>query len=139
MFENSKFALGFAGVTLVGAALFAGLSDYSDTSKFDGAPNDIPEVREAAVKQPAPRPSPKPAEQAVGFAEDEMLIDDANGFSPEPREIAEIADSDNYDAGDDDTGDASDDNASENAANSYEDREEAPPRRISAEESVSGY
>lgn len=101
LFENSKFALGFAGVTLFGAAIFAGVSDYSDA--FGGEDEAAVEAaKEAgdAENNPAPNAAPTPAaEQPIGFAEDEMLIDEANGFNTGPSEVAELGDPDKFNPG----------------------------------------
>jgi hypothetical protein len=101
LFENSKFALGFAGITLGAAALFAAFG--SDT--FAGvAENDTPP--KIAAKSPAPKPAASPTptfedEPEIGdYVADENLVDDAQGFDPTPQEGTETAELADDDAGD---------------------------------------
>lgn len=113
LFENSKFALGFAGVTLAGAAIFAATSDNSNL--LGGDADEPVEVTGPSEDAPIEQRQPRATETAdidpemAGFATDEQLINDTAGFDPAPSEIGEIEDSDfgDFDDYDDDDGGSS--------------------------------
>ena len=118
LFENSKFALGFAGVTLFGAAVFAGVSDFSDT--FGGEDEAVAEAAEEtkeAAEAPAANAAPPPPAQPVGFAEDEMLIDEADGFSTSPSEVAELGNPGDFNPGGDGLDGSSDNDGFDGSSN----------------------
>ncbi|MEM9501711.1 MAG: hypothetical protein AAF941_07685 [Pseudomonadota bacterium] len=97
LFENSKAALGFAGVIIFGAAVFAG-SDGAMGGYDRGNGNDrerrakIVEAPISAARQRKSPPAEQQQQQPVfeDFAPDEQLIDDASGIDPTPEIGGEI-------------------------------------------------
>ncbi|MCK0127102.1 hypothetical protein [Erythrobacter sp. F6033] len=90
MFESSKVALAFAGVTLFGAAIFAGsMGDGGFASpsaeRERGVSDENEQVAEVTEEPETVFEDYAPAEDFgnMAFAEDEALIDDASGFSPD--------------------------------------------------------
>ncbi len=94
LFENSKFALGFAAVTIVGAGLLMGTDNSLSGVEVEGESEPAPSQQVAANTQQDAPPAPL-AEQPViaDWASDEELIDTAEGFDPTPNEPVEIFDS----------------------------------------------
>lgn len=85
LFENHKAALAFAGVVLVGTAIFA-------ESQPDKANETSPEVITANEPKRVAQSDEDPEEALsddelaeAGWATDDDLIDDAIGFSTEPE------------------------------------------------------
>ena len=91
LFENSKFALGFAAVTIVGAGLLMGTDNSVSGIELEGEPEPAPsqQVASATEAKPAPRALP-PQPNIADWASDEELIDTAEGFDPSPEQSAEI-------------------------------------------------
>ena len=92
LFENSKAALGFAGVIIFGAVVFAGSSDV--VGGDDRAETSEVAQTVANPQKVAQKPSPRAAQQSApvfgDFAPDEDLIDDASGIDPVPEMGGEI-------------------------------------------------
>ncbi len=93
LFENSKFALGFAAVTLVGAGVLMGTDNSLSGVELEEQSEPAPNPQVAAKVQPQAAPSPLPPQPAIAdWASDEELIDTAEGFNPSPEETAELVD-----------------------------------------------
>lgn len=95
LFENSKFALGFAAVTLVGAGVLMGTDNSLSGVELEeqGEPAPAPNSQVAAKAQPQAAPAPLPPQPAIAdWASDEELIDTAEGFDPSAEETAELVD-----------------------------------------------
>lgn len=87
MFENSKYALGFACVILVGAAMFASTQDFVGVPQ--GSASNQEQLNTAAdSKDNSTKPAPTQQPYIADFASDDELIDDAGGFDPNPNRTA---------------------------------------------------
>ncbi len=98
MYQNRVAALAIAVLTLVGAASLVGTEENEGT--LTSAAEVLAEKAAAASRnsqqaQPAPDPqmitagstsasASSPSASAIEFADDESLIDDAQGFDPSP-------------------------------------------------------
>lgn len=93
LFENSKFALGFAAVTIVGAGLLMGTDNSLSGVEIEGEPEPAPAREVVAKAQPQTAPTPVgPQPEIADWASDEELIDTAEGFDPSPDDAVEIVD-----------------------------------------------
>ncbi|MEM8724087.1 MAG: hypothetical protein AAGE86_01055 [Pseudomonadota bacterium] len=93
LFENSKFALGFAAVTIVGAGLLMGTDNSVSGVELEEESQPAPSQQVAGNSAPdAPQAPPQPQPVIADWASDEELIDSAQGFDPTPEETAEIID-----------------------------------------------
>ena len=98
MFQNRVAAIAIVVLTLAGVASIIGTEDNegalaaatqaladkaaasaATSDRYASAPGPA-----TAVSQPAAAPAPSPASYPTEFADDESLIDDAQGFDPSP-------------------------------------------------------
>ncbi len=91
LFENSKFALGFAAVTLVGAGVLMGTDNSLSGVELEREAEPAPVRPVAATSQPKAAPTPLGDQPEIAdWASDEELIDMAEGFDPSPEETVEL-------------------------------------------------
>ena len=106
LFENSKFALGFAAVTIVGAGMLMGTENSLSGVELEGESEPAPPPKVVAQTQTKAAPKPLPDQPVIAdWASDEELIDTADGFDPSPEEPIEIVDGPAPDAGTSERGD----------------------------------
>lgn len=95
LFENSKFALGFAAVTVVGAGLLMGTDNSVSGVELEGEAEPAPTQQVGANDQPKAAPTALPEQPVIAdWASDEELVDTAEGFDPTPDEPVEILNDD---------------------------------------------
>ncbi|QUL37515.1 hypothetical protein [Erythrobacter sp. JK5] len=132
LFENSKVALAFAGITLAGAAVLMGTDNSLSGVDVDGAEGAATPVRVVERTQQSQALPPQP--DIADWVSDEELIDNAEGFDPDPAQSSDLVDEDdsrkNDDAGAQDERSASKDRG-EPAARQARDRSDKVGRATS--------
>ena len=83
LFENKKAALGFAGAIIVAGMVFSGVSGTSSASS-DRSERQFGESVAASKTSSSDDETDEEDDDKIAFAEDEELVDEADGFDPTP-------------------------------------------------------